>query len=158
MTKINFKEVDTKTIDEIHTIYALLADLSNMMNDDRERGIELYEIAKENYEDIKAKTENDDLPSDEGLIEEAMNNAIDKMVNAYKVLTDGSNKIPKVMEVISKLGVAKYHGEVMLRISGHSEKEIDINDPDDKLKLLRARKAGKFLNDRQKAEYGEGSD
>lgn len=134
-------EVDKKTIDEIHTIFNILIQLEKTMEDDRVRGIELYDIAKKNYEDIKAKTELDELNSEDASIEEQLNNAIQQMTMAYKALTDTSNKIPKVMDVLSKLQVAKYKGDILLKISGHMEKEINLDNPDDKLELIRKKRA-----------------
>lgn len=134
-------EIDQKTIDEIHTIFNILIKLEETINDDRRRGVELYEIAKKNYEDIKAKTELDEMNTEDGAIEEQLNNAISQMTMAYKELVNSSDKIPKVMDVIAKLQVAKYKGDILLRISGSGEKQINLDDPEDKLKLIREKRA-----------------
>ena len=134
-------EVDKKTIDEIHTIYTILTQLDDVIKDDRKRGIELYEIAKQNYEDIKAKTELEEMNSEDGAIEEQLNSAINQMTMAYKELVNSGDKITKAMDVISKLQVAKYKGDILLKISGNSEKEINLDDPEDKLKLIREKRA-----------------
>ncbi len=133
-------EIDQKTIDEIHSIYTMLMQLESTMADDRKRGIELYEIAKANYEDIKAKTTLDEMNSEDGAIEEQLNSAISQMTMAYKELVNSSDKIPKVMDVLSKMQVAKYKGEILLKISGSSEKEINLEDPEDKLRVIRAKR------------------
>ena len=134
-------EIDQRTIDEIHTIFNILIKLEETMSDDRKRGIELYEIAKKNYEDIKSKTELDEMNTEDGAIEEQLNNAITQMTLAYKELVGSSDKIPKVMHVIAKLQVAKYKGDILLRISGSTEKQINLDDPEDKLKLIREKRA-----------------
>lgn len=119
-------ELDKKTVDEVRTIFEILSELRDIVVSDRA-------LAVENYEYLLDKSKEDELASDTGALEREINNALGLVIKA-------SDKIPKVMDVIAKMGVARYKGDVLLKVAGHQENEIDLNDPDDKLRLIRERR------------------
>lgn len=137
MSKAIDPEEIQKAISEIHEVFRILSDLEKSIEHDRDIALENLREAKSNYENISSKQEEDELMSDSGAMENALNMAMSMKNRAVELVIKATDKVPKVIDIISKMSIAKHRGDILLKIAGgQNERQVSLDDPNDKLKLI----------------------
>ena len=128
------KEQNTDLILNLQKLNDLLEETVTVVKDDRE-------LAKKNYDFLYEKLTGDDwLSSEEAGGERELNQAL-------KLVIESSNKLTKILDTISKIGIAKIKADTLKEIAApRDERIVDLLDTEQKNKLLEDRQMSFIKN------------
>lgn len=126
-----------ETIDHVEL---KLAELSELMVYIKDTIMIDHQAAEAWFRELKDKYDQDELTTEDGSIEREINNAMRNVI-------ESTNKVPKILDAVSKILSSLVKERALLKITGNSEKEVNIHDPQDRLRLMEARSI-KMLDDK----------
>lgn len=134
MSKEKTVEAKINEVDQImKRLSELLATVEKIVHEDRKACLEWYEQIKDRWEE-------DEIGSEMASLEREVNNAL-------KNLNNSTEKLPKMLDTIGKISSALIKERALLTISaGFQEKQIDMDNPDDKLRMIQEAQQVKELN------------
>ena len=135
------KEVRTDLLAVLEETNSLLAETVKIVKEDRK-------LARETYDFIKDKGNDDDYISEGGELERELNTSL-------KLILASSDKLTKLLDTVAKIGIAKIRSDTLREINKPQEHlALDLFDSEAKKDFLQQKKNADLIKQEKFLEQG----